>query len=112
MTKEYREAAAEVLDILEHTDAERINLIPKDFIHYLRKNSENNYTANIDYSKPFNEMDLKIETKAILLKICINWWWNKEEKQEYTKLIREKEIKHQEELKEKYNPNNIFKKEN
>lgn len=110
MTKEYREAAVEALDILEHTDIEKINLIPKEFINFLRENSAKDYTANIDYSKPFNEMNLKIETKAILLKICINWWWNEEEKHEYAKLVREKEIKKQEKLKEKYNPDNLFKK--
>ncbi|MBR3249550.1 MAG: hypothetical protein IKF83_02495 [Clostridia bacterium] len=110
MTRAYCEAAVEVLDILDHTSEYKVNLIPTKFINYLKENAANDYVAKIDYSKPINEMNVKIETMGILGTICRNWWWNNEEKQEYARLVREKEIKHQEELREKYNPDDIFKK--
>ena len=109
MTRAYSEAAVEVLDILEHTADEKVNLIPQKFINYLKENAANDYVAKLDYSKPINEMNIKIETKGILGTICRNWWWNQEEKQEYARLVREKEIKKQEEAREKYNPDDIFK---
>ena len=104
MTRAYSEAAVEVLDILDHTAIEKVNLIPTKFINYLKENAANDYEANLDYSKPINEMNIKIETKGILGTICRNWWWNVEQKQEYARLIKEKELKQQEELREKYNP--------
>ena len=112
MTRAYSEAAVEVLDILDHTAEEKVKLIPQKFINYLKENASRDYTAKLDYSKPINEMNIKIETKGILGTICRNWWWNEEEKQEYARLVREEEIKHQEELREKYNPDNIFKNKN
>ena len=108
MTRAYSEAAVEILDILDHTVEEKVNLIPTKFINYLKENAAKDYVAKLDYSKPINEMNIKIETKGILGTICRNWWWNEEEKQEYARLVREKEIKHQEELREKYNPDDIF----
>lgn len=108
MNRTYCEAAVEVLDILDHIAIEKVNLIPTKFINYLKENAAKDYTANLDYSKPINEMDIKIETKGILGTICRNWWWNTEEKQEYTILIKEKELNQQEELREKYNPD-VFK---
>lgn len=110
MTREYCEAAVEVLDILNHTSEDRVNLIPTKFINYLKENAAKDYVARLDYSKPINEMNVKIETMGILGTICRNWWWNEEEKQEYAILVREKEISNQEKLREKYNPDDIFKK--
>ena len=108
MNRAYCEATVEVLDILDHTTIEKVSLIPTKFINYLKENAAKDYKANLDYSKPINEMDIKIETKGILGTICRNWWWNTEEKQEYARLIKEKELKQQEELREKYNPD-VFK---
>ena len=108
MTRAYSEAAVEVLDILNHTAIEKVKLIPTKFINYLKENAANDYKAELDYSKPINEMNIKIETKGILGTICRNWWWNVEQKQEYARLIKEKEVKQQEELREKYNPD-VFK---
>lgn len=110
MTRAYCEAAVEVLDILDHTSEYKVSLIPTKFINYLKENAASDYVARLDYSKPINEMNIKIETMGILGTICRNWWWNQEEKQEYARLVKEKEIRHQEELREKYNPDDIFKK--
>ena len=57
-------------------------------------------------------MNLKEKTKEILGVIYINWWCDKKDKEDYTKQIKELEIKRQEEIKEKYNPNKIFENKN
>lgn len=108
MDRRYREASAEVLDILKHTEKEKVDLIPVRFINYLRENAAQDYAVNLDYSKPINEMNIKVETKGILGTICRNWWWNTEQKQEYNRLVREKEIKRQSDLSEQYNIENLF----
>lgn len=103
MTKEYCEAATEVLAILDHCEEKAVKLIPEKFISYLRENAEKDYKVDIDYSKPIEKMNIKDETKGILGSIFHNWWWSEEQKQEYERLVKENEEKHLEELNKTYN---------
>ena len=105
---EYGEAAVEVLDILDNTNKSDVDKIPVSFIKFLVDNASEDYGAKLDHSKPISEMNLKEKTKEILGYIYINWWCGTEEKEKYKKQINELEIKRQEELKEKYNPDKIF----
>ena len=93
MNKKYCEAAVEVLDILNHTAIDKVNLIPINFINYLKENAASDYTVNLDYSKPINQMNIKPETNGILGFICLNWWWNTEQKQEYERLVNKEKMK-------------------
>ena len=105
---EYGEAAVEVLDILDNTNKTDVDKIPSNFIKFLVDNASEDYKVNLDHSKLISEMNLKEKTKEILGVIYINWWCDKKDKEDYTKQIKELEIKRQEEIKEKYNPNKIF----
>lgn len=107
MNKNYCEAAVEVLDILKHTDIDKVNLIPINFINYLKEIAASNYTVNLDYSKPINQMNIKPETNGILGFICLNWWWNTEQKQEYERLVNKEKTKLYSQAVGK-NYNNIF----
>ena len=104
-SNEYGEAAAEVLDILENTNREDVEKIPSSFIEFLRENVSKNYSFNFDYSRSINELNIKEKTKEILGVIYINWWCDKEQKEEYkNQILKYKKIK-EDELREKYNPN-------
>lgn len=105
---EYGEAAVEVLDILDNTNKSDFNKIPSSFIKFLVKIASEDYTVNLDHSKPISEMNLKEKTKELLGFIYINWWCDKKDKEDYMKQIKELEIKKQEEMNEKYNPEKIF----
>ena len=107
-SNEYGEAAVEVLDILDNTNKSDVAKIPTSFIKFLVDNASEDYKVNLDHSKLISEMNLKEKTKEILGVIYINWWCDKKDKENYTKQIKELEIKRQEEIKEKYNPNKIF----
>ncbi len=109
---EYGEAAVEVLDILDNTNKTDVDKIPSNFIKFLVDNASEDYKVNLDHSKLISEMNLKEKTKEILGVIYINWWCDKKDKEDYTKQIKELEIKRQEEIKEKYNPNKIFENKN
>ena len=108
----YGEAAVEVLDILDNTEEEYVNKIPKSFIKFLVDNASLDYSVNFDHSKSIDELDLKEETKELLGTIYIRWWSTKEQKEYFKKKIIEVERKKQEMLRQKYNPDNIFKKFN
>lgn len=106
----YSEAAVEVLDILEHTRKEEVEKVPKKFIEFLKENASKTYVAKLDHTKKIAEMELKPKTKAILGLIYLKYWGDKQGKKAFTNRIKENEIKYQEVLREKYNPDNMFKK--
>ena len=105
---EYSEAAVEVLDILNHTNKEDVARIPQSFIKFLTNISSKTYKVKFDHEQPINGLNLKKQTKELLGFIYITWWCDKEEREKYKKLIHESNIKN-EEIKEKYNVNDIFK---
>jgi len=106
---EFSEGISETLDILNHLEKEYTNKIPEKLINFFEKNKSKNYICNFDHSKKINEMGLKEITKDILTILYIKYWANSKEKAEYTILLKENEKKYQKHLKEKYNPDNIFK---
>ena len=105
----YSEAATEVLTILEHTEIEEVNKIPKNFIKFLKENSSKTYKTDFDFSKPINELNLKQKTQSILAIIYLKYWANEEEKKAFKKRINENEEKYQQELKKQYSTDNLFK---
>lgn len=106
---EYSEAATEVLLILEHTEIEAVNKISKKFMEFLKENSSKTYKPEFDTSKSIKELNLKPKTEALLGMIYLNYWANEEEKIEFKKKIKENEEKYQQELRDKYNADNLFK---
>lgn len=105
---EYSEAAVEVLDILNHTNKEDVARIPQSFIKFLTNISSKSYKVKFNHEHPINGLNLKKQTRELLGFIYITWWCDKEEREKYKKLIHESNIKN-EEIKEKYNVNDIFK---
>lgn len=105
----YSEAAVEVLDILKHTSKEDVNKIPRKFIEFLENNKSETYIADLDHTKTIKEMELKPKTQALLGLIYLKYWADEEGKRAFIKRARENEIKYQEELREKYNTDNLFK---
>lgn len=105
---EYSIAATEVLEILDNTNKEDIEKIPKKFIDFLKQNCSKNYKPNIDYSRPIEEMNLKKKTIDILAIICSKYWCDDFNKIEFDNMLEWNEIIQKEKLNEKYNSNNIF----
>lgn len=105
---EYSEAAVEVLDILNHTNKEDVARIPQSFIKFLTNISSKSYKVKFNHEQPISGLNLKKQTRELLGFIYITWWCDKEEREKYKKLIHESNIKN-EEIKEKYNVNDIFK---
>ena len=107
----YQESAVEVLDILNHMDAEYVNKVPKKIIEFLQENSSKTYVSNLDHTKTIKDMELKPKTQAILGLLYMKYWANEEERISFENKLDENERKHRQEIEEKYNPDNLFKKE-
>lgn len=106
---EYGEAIAETLDILKHTKKEDVEKISPIFMNFLKENALKTYSPELDHTKKIKDMDLQPKTKAILAIIYKKFWCDEEKKKEIDNILKNNEIKYQKELREKYNPDNIFK---
>lgn len=107
---EYSEAITETLDILKHTRKEDVMKISPKFMEYLNNNASRTYKPDLDHSKKIKDMQLKRKTKAILAIIYKNFWCNDDERKEFNSTLKYNEIRYQAALREKYDPNNLFKK--
>lgn len=103
------EGISEVLVILKNIDTIYTEKLPQKFKDFLNKNQSNTYIPNIDFSKELKDMELKKETRNILELMYLNYWSTPEEKKEFIGILNENERKYQEEINEKYNPDNLFK---
>ncbi len=113
MNNEQMESYTEVLTVLNYMETEYKEKIPKKLIDFFERNSAKGYKFNIDLSTPLKEQKLKAKTLSLLAMLNLNYWCeNEEEKQELIKHYSENENKYQEELREKYNPDDFLKKSN
>ena len=108
-----RQAYSEVEEFLGLVTEEEKNQIPKKLRDFFKEEMDINYHKNIDPNIPIKEQNLKEETLAIITLLMIQYWYKDEsKKQKLLEVLDENERKYQEELREKYNPDNIFKNKN
>ena len=108
MESDIKQRITEVVDILNHTDNELINKIPKSFLEFLNKNKDENYEVNINYNDEYWKDKLNEKTKAILALIYRDYFADKDEKE---KLIKEEYEARKRINEEKYSYDNLFKKQ-
>lgn len=103
-------AYAEVDKILSFMDTTYVEKIPKKMRDLFRNEKLQNYEPNIDPKISLDKQNLQKKTYAILAMLNLNYWCkDEEEKKELIKLYAENDRKKEDELREKYNPDNIFK---
>lgn len=105
-----RQAYTEIDNFIELLDEYNRNKIPKKLREFFKKEKDNNYTKIIDSNIPIQEQNLKEETLALIAMLNLQYWCeDEEEKQRLKKVYSENERKYQDVLREKYNPDNLFK---
>lgn len=110
ITNEFEEASAELNEILGYLPTEYVEKIPFKLREFFIKVKKDDYVSKIDPYKQLDEQELKPKTKALLTVIYRNYWCSEEERVELDKILIENDKKYEEKLREKYNPDNIFKK--
>lgn len=105
-----RQAYTEIDNFIELLDEYNRNKIPKKLREFFKKEKDNNYIKIIDSNIPIQEQNLKEETLALIAMLNLQYWCeDEEEKQRLKKVYSENERKYQDVLREKYNPDNLFK---
>lgn len=105
-TNEYSVAFSEVLDILQHSEIEVIEKIPLEIIKKIKEKSCKDYVSKIDKDKNISISD---KAEAILAVLYQDYLCDDDEIDEFNNQIIENEEHYQQELREKYNPDKIFK---
>lgn len=109
VSEEYSKAVVEVLNILRKLPSSEINKIPKKLLKFFTEVASEDYKPQLDFSQELDKIELMEKTKDILAMLYRNYWCSEEERKEYDILINENEKRYQEELKQKYSVENLFK---
>ncbi len=106
-------AYAEVDKILSFMAVRYVEKVPKKMREMFKNEKLQDYEPNINKNIPLEEQQLERKTLAILAMLNLNYWCeNQKEKQELLRAYSDNDKKIEEELREKYNPDNIFKNKN
>lgn len=104
-------AYAEVLLILSYMEQKYIDMIPKKLLELFNEEKDKNYQPNINPNISLAGQNLQRKTLALLAMLNLNYWCKDEnEKKELLKMYSENDKKIEAEMRERYNPDNLFKK--
>ena len=99
----------EVNQVLMQLSEENIAKIPEDVILNIRNKMDKDYEWKYDENKELSEQELPKDTIAILSYINLEYLLNEQQKKLMNEIYKNNEIEFQKKLREKYNPDNIFK---
>ncbi len=105
---EYSNSLYQINEIIKYMTPNLKARIPKKFISYFENNKSKDYNWKINEKLPLEKQNLLPTTKEILTVLYKDYICDDLERVELEKTLRNNEIKYQEELREKYSPNNIF----
>ena len=104
-------AYAEVDEILSLMENIYVEKIPKKMRELFKNERLDGYEPKINTKISLDKQNLQRKTLSILAMLNLNYWCEDEnEKKELLALYAENDKKREEELREKYNPDNLFKK--
>lgn len=112
ITKEFSEEISELNKILSYMPLEYVEKIPEKLRNFFKEVESKTYIPNINPGKAIDEQNIKEGTKDLITIIYRNYWCDKEEKDKLNKILIENDKKYENELRKKYNPNNLFKNKN
>lgn len=109
MIEKYRDAFAEVNEILRYFNSDLLKKIPREIIENIRNNMSTSYMVMYDNTKGLNEQDLKQETRAILSIIYRDYICNENIRAKIIQKDRKELIDLEEKKKKKYGNIELFK---
>ena len=110
MNIETRQAYSEVNAFLQLIDSNMSNKIPKKLKNFFKREMDKKYQPVLKKNIPLKEQNLRRKTIAIISSLYLQYWCtDMSKKEELLKTYKNNEIKYQEQLREKYNPDMLFK---
>ena len=106
---EYIQANTEIKCLLKYFPINYIKKLPTKLLKMIYRNSDEKYNIDVDLKKDLKNQNISKKTKDMLAVLAYNYWSSETEKKDIIERLNENENNYQEELREKYNPDNIFK---
>ena len=106
----YKKRFVEVDEIIKYLPKKDLSKIPNDLIHLIRKNKDSKYIWKYDNNKKLEEQNIHKDTIAILSYINMKYILEDNQKMLMKNLHDYNEMKSEKLKREKFNPENIFKK--
>ena len=111
MENNLSKAYTEILLILSYMEQKYVDMIPKKLLELFNEEKDKNYQPKINPNISLAEQNLQRKTLALLAMLNLNYWCKDEnEKKELLKMYSENDKKIEAEMRERYNPDNLFKK--
>ena len=106
-----KEIYSEVYQVLNLLGNEYIDRLPKSLFNMLEEKRNINYEPKYTEDLPLNKQNIKKEALSIIALLHLNYWCeNVKERNELNQMFKDNEDRYQDELRKKYDPDNIFKK--
>lgn len=109
MTNTYAQAYAEILEIIGNMEQHYKDKIPAKLIEFFEENKDSNYQYNIDESNENQNMAFSQKTIDLLAMLELKYLATETEKELLKDALDKNDIKYQTELRDKYNPDKLFK---
>lgn len=109
---EYMNSLYQISEILKYITPTLKVRIPKRIISYIESNKSKDYSWKIDKTLPLEKQELLPTTKELITLLYKDYMCDDISKLKLNKVLKENQIKYENEVREKYNPDNIFKERN
>lgn len=111
ISNETKQAYSEIDEFLELVNEKTRNQIPIKLRNYFKEEKDTLYHKGINPNIPLENQNLKRETLAIIALLNLQYWCKDEaEKKRLLEIYSENQKNYEQELKEKYNSDNVFNK--
>lgn len=111
MTNTYARAYTEVIEILSYFSKEEYNRIPEEKISFYKKHMDKDYIYNINPGIDLSKQKVSKEANAILISLFRDYFATEKQRQTLNNLLNQNQEKLEKIKTEKYNYNDIFKRE-
>lgn len=105
-------AYAEVYSFINSLPAKEYKMIPNDVVDYINWHRDYNYEFNYDCTKTVDEQKFSKEAIAMIMKLYLEYFADKDERQNVNSIIYKNDLQKNEELMKKYNSDDLFKNKN
>ena len=108
-----KEMYSEVYSILKLLGDEYITKIPKNLLDMIIQEKLDDYNPEYVLTINIDEQNIGRDTMAMIALLYLKYWTNSiKERNELEAMFKDNEKEYQAEIRKKYNPDNIFKKDN
>jgi len=111
MNNAYAKAYTEIIEIISYLPEKELKKIPQEKIDFYNNNCDKEYVFKIDPKIDLKEQGISKEANAILVSLFRDFFATDKQREILDSLLKQNQEKLEQEKYERYNPNEVFKKQ-